>query len=88
MQIEITRKFGKQIEKCQDYSVRARLSKAIDNILKAEHLSEIKNIKKLKGHNNFYRLKIGDYRIGLVFRDNTVIFAAFDHRSDIYKYFP
>jgi len=60
MQIEITRKFGKQIEKCQDYSVRARLSKAIDNILKAERLAEIKNIKKLKGHNNFYRLKIGD----------------------------
>lgn len=88
MQIEFTKKFGKQIEKCKDYSIRARLTKSIDNMLKAERLTDIKNIKKIKGHNNFYRLKIGDYRIGLVFRDNTVIFAAFDHRSDIYKYFP
>lgn len=88
MQIEFTKKFGKQIEKCHDYSVRARLTKAINSISKAERLSEIKNIKKLKGHNHFYRLKIGDYRIGLVFKDKTVIFAAFDHRSDIYKYFP
>jgi len=61
MQIEITKKFGKQIEKCQDYSILAKLSKAIDDILKAGRFSEIKNIKKLKGHNDFYRLKIGDY---------------------------
>jgi mRNA interferase RelE/StbE len=88
MQIEITKKFGKQFEKCQDYTIRTRLSKTIDDILKARRFSEIKRIKKLKGHNNFYRLKIGDYRIGLVFKDNTVIFAAFEHRSNIYKYFP
>jgi mRNA interferase RelE/StbE len=88
MQIEFTKKFGKQIEKCLDNSIRARLLKVIDTILKAENLSDIKNIKKLKGHNNFYRLKIGDYRIGLVLEDNLVIFAAFDHRSNIYKYFP
>ncbi|MDP2236514.1 MAG: hypothetical protein Q8J88_08790 [Bacteroidales bacterium] len=88
MEIELTKKFGKQIEKCQDYSILVRLSKVIDGILKAGRFSEIKSIKKLKGHNNFYRLKIGDYRIGLVFKNNTVIFAAFDHRSNIYKYFP
>ncbi len=88
MQIEFTQKFGKQIEKCVDYTIRSRLSKKIDEILEAKHFSEIKNVKKLKGNNNFYRLRIGNYRIGFVLKDNTVILAAFDHRSNIYKYFP
>ncbi len=88
MQIEFTRKFGKQVEKCKDYAIRSRLNKTIDIILVAERFSDIRNIKKIKGQNTFYRLKIGDYRIGLIYKGNMVIFAAFDHRSDIYKYFP
>ena len=26
--------------------------------------------------------------IGIIIKEKTVVFAAFDHRSDIYKYFP
>lgn len=46
------------------------------------------NLKKLSGYKNSYRIGLGSYRIGIVIDDKTVIFAAFDHRSDIYKYFP
>ena len=88
MQIEITKKFGKQVVKCQDEKVRARLSAFIKTIAAAQNLSEIKNLKKLKGHKEFYRIRMGEYRIGIAFRDKKIILAAFDRRSDIYKYFP
>ena len=66
MQIEITRKFGKQVDKCNDKKMRKSLSAIIKSVIKAEDLSEIKNLKKLKGHKNIYRIRMGDYRIGIV----------------------
>lgn len=49
---------------------------------------EITNIKKLQGYENAYRLRVGDYRIGVIFDGETVIFQRVLHRKDIYRYFP
>jgi len=88
MQIEITRKFGKQVDRCKDRKIRKNLFLIINNIFKAKNHSEIKNLKKLKGHKNIYRIRMGDYRIGIVLKNDKIVLAAFDHRSEIYKYFP
>ncbi len=60
----------------------------INEVATAEKLSEINSLKKLKNHKTAYRIRIGDYRIGMVIIDKTAIFAAFAHRKDIYKRFP
>ena len=88
MQIEITQKFAKQVDKCNDGKIRKRLSEVIKNILISKKLTEIKNLKKLKGHHNIFRIRMGNYRIGIFYKNEKIILAAFDHRSDIYKYFP
>jgi mRNA interferase RelE/StbE len=88
MQIEITQKFGKQVDKCQNKKIRAALSKIIREIIQASNLNEIRNLIKLKGFKNFYRIRMGDYRIGVAIKNDKVVLAAFDHRSDIYTYFP
>ena len=88
MKIEITRKFQRQLDSCTDQSVRKKVAGIIENIVITESLSGISSLKKLKGYENCYRIRIGNYRLGLILRDNFIIFAAFDHRSDIYKYFP
>ena len=49
---------------------------------------EITNIKKLQGYENAYRLRVGDYRIGVIFDGETLIFQRVLHRKDIYRYFP
>ncbi len=49
---------------------------------------DIRNLKKLKGAEDYYRIRIGDYRIGLRFDGKTVIFVRVLHRKDIYRYFP
>jgi mRNA interferase RelE/StbE len=50
--------------------------------------SEIKNYKKLKGSFNTFRIKLGQYRIGIFIDNDTVEFVIILHRKDIYKYFP
>ena len=54
----------------------------------AQSLGEVKNIKSLTGYKNYFRIRIGDYQIGVYFKGNTVWLAAIAHRKDIYTYFP
>ena len=42
----------------------------------------------MKGVENRYRLRVGDYRIGLAADAATVEFVRILHRRDIYKFFP
>jgi len=88
MQIEITRKFQKQVEACDDKHIRLKVLRIIQEVIAFEQMQGFANLKKLSGYKNSYRIRLGSYRIGIVIDDKTVIFAAFDHRSDIYKYFP
>ncbi|MEH1829111.1 MAG: type II toxin-antitoxin system RelE/ParE family toxin [Nostoc sp.] len=45
------------------------------------------NLKKLQGYENAYRIRVGDYRIGIIFDGETVLFQRVLHRKDIYRYF-
>lgn len=44
--------------------------------------------KKLVGYADYYRIRIGDYRVGFTVDESTVIFMRVLHRREIYKYFP
>jgi mRNA interferase RelE/StbE len=88
MQVEITHKFHKQVKACNDKSIRLKILSIIEAVSASDNLQDFPNLKKLTGYKNCFRIRMGDYRIGIVVDSNRVIFAAFDHRSDIYKYFP
>lgn len=59
-----------------------------EEIPKLIGLTDIKNLKKLQGYENAYRIKVGDYRIGVIFQDGTITFCRVLHRKEIYRYFP
>jgi mRNA interferase RelE/StbE len=60
----------------------------ITEIQKDEKSSEIKNLKKHKCSKYYYRIRTGDYRIGLYIAKKEVEFIRFLHRKDVYKFFP
>ncbi|MEH2352947.1 type II toxin-antitoxin system RelE family toxin [Nostoc sp.] len=61
---------------------------AFEDIPQISNFEEITNIKKLQGYDDIYRIRIGDYRIGIIFDGETLIFQRVLHRKDIYRYFP
>lgn len=65
--------------------IKALVFEEIPNYLQFE---EIKNLKKLNVAEDAYRIRLGDYRIGLIFDDEVVTFVRVLHRKDIYRYFP
>lgn len=90
MEVAFKNSFLKGIKKLRDKSLKDDIFDAINAAEQAESLDDIPNIKKLKGYTVYYRIRTGDYRIGLKWDDDEKIlyFVNFNHRKDIYKTFP
>jgi mRNA interferase RelE/StbE len=88
MKIEFTRQFLKDLDKINQAAVKKDIRATIEEIEKANSLPDIRNIKKLTGHKIAYRIRCGDYRIGLIIENNIVEFVRLAHRKDIYNIFP
>lgn len=88
MKIEFLSKFNQDLNRIHLKSVRNSLLKVIELTQSAETLPEIPNLKRLQGFKSAYRIRIGDYRIGIFIAGNTIQFARVLNRKEIYKYFP
>ena len=45
-------------------------------------------VKPISGFRGYYRIKIGEYRIGFKRNKDTIEFMRVRNRKDIYRYFP
>jgi len=80
--------FHRDIKNITDKRLKTIIEQAVISVKTAKTPKEIPNLKKLKGHKISYRIKVGDYRIGVEIESDIVTFMAFGHRKDIYKIFP
>ena len=75
--------------KVKEKALFNKIESLIETIEKAEKVSEIKNVKKLTGFKNYYRIRIGDFRLGFEkINDITTRFITVVRRKDIYSIFP
>ncbi len=89
MIIEFDKSFEKSIVKIKNKSLFPRIEKIIIEFENAKSLTDLTNIKKLIGFKNYYRVRIGEYRLGFERIDEkTMRFILIAHRKDIYKLFP
>lgn len=89
MKIEFTKRFRKEFRKLSAIpNFATQVNKVVENVVNASEINEVKNIKKLVGFSNYYRIRIGDYRIGIKWDNECIIFSTIVHRKDIYKKFP
>ena len=71
----------------KDKKILLRIADCIENVRNAANIKEIKDIQKMKGSKSSFRIRIGDYRVGLVLEKNVFDFVRFLPRKDIYKFF-
>ena len=88
MKIIFTKAFSKDLKRLKNKVIKKRIVNAIEKIENANTLSNVTSIKKLQGSDNHYRIRIGDYRMGIKEKDDTLILMRFLHRKDIYRNFP
>ncbi|MEI6436870.1 MAG: type II toxin-antitoxin system RelE/ParE family toxin [Bacteroidota bacterium] len=88
MIVQIDKSFVKDAEKIKDQRLLNRIAICIDQIIDADSLDRINSVKKMKGETCYYRIRLGDFRVGLRVDGETVFFLRVLHRKEIYKYFP
>lgn len=88
MKVEFRKSFVKDLQRVRAQNLKKRVKQAIEQVEQAQALHQVEDVNKLPGAEGYYRIRIGDYRVGLVAKADTVVFVRFLHRKDVYRYFP
>ena len=88
MKVEFRRTFEKDLKKINDKSLLVKIKSTVNSVEDAASLDDVANLKKLKGNEGYFRIRIGDYRLGLFLEGETILFVCVIHRREFYRYFP
>ena len=88
MNTQFRESFTGDLRRIRDKGLLNRAKAVIETVEQAQSLREIPNLERLKGWSKYYRIRVGDYRVGLAVERDVVTFVRFLHRKDIYRYFP
>jgi mRNA interferase RelE/StbE len=89
MLVEFDKSFERSLNNVHDNIILKRLKRIIIQIENTQSLAQLRNFSKLTGYSNYYRIRIGVYRVGIELVNNQIIpCIIIAHRKDIYKIFP
>lgn len=88
MKTAFTSSFLRDVRKLPDDAIREQVRNAILVVETASDVRSVPNLKKLSGGGPYYRIRLGDHRIGLSIQDDMATFIRVLPRKDIYRYFP
>jgi mRNA interferase RelE/StbE len=88
MEVSYKRQFLKDLSKIPSV-YRGRIEDLVFKLIPKESAQDVlQRISKLKGKDHFFKIRVGEYRIGMYFENNAIEFKRVLHRKEIYRYFP
>lgn len=87
MIVRFNEKFDKDLSKLDNILITRIFSK-INLFKNSNNLTDIHWIRKLSWYENYYRLRIWDYRLWFSYNNWVIVLERFMHRKDIYNNFP
>ena len=88
MKVEFKAAFSKDLDALSDEKLGLRVRQIILKLEAAPVLTNFPNLEALKGHPGHFRIRVGNYRLGLRLLGDIVICVRFLHRREVYRYFP
>jgi len=86
MKILVDKSFERDAKKLPS-SAQKQLKKIIHKISTANSLSKI-DLSKMAGAKNAYRIRFGNYRMGIYLEGEKLVLSRVLDRKDIYRFFP
>ena len=81
--------FLRDLKKLKKHSTYPRIFVlAFETLPSAGTLSEISNVKPVRGHPHRFRIRVGDHRIGISVHGSEVELVRVLDRRDFYRHFP
>jgi mRNA interferase RelE/StbE len=89
MKILYTNSFSKDLDRIRHQAkIKKRLLELIDKIKQIGSLADLNDVRKIEGYQGYYRIRVGDYRLGIKVTENSIEMVRFLHRKEIYRRFP
>lgn len=88
MIVEYDKSFDKWLSKITDKALLGKIENIIIQLESAQSLDKVSNVKKLTGFKNYFRVQIGNHRLGFELKKSTILIIIIADRKDIYKRFP
>lgn len=89
MEVKYRRAFLKDLKRLRGTPVYQQIyDLAFTTLIEVDTLQEVPNIKALRGTSHRYRVRLGNYRVGLEVKSNEVEVMRVLHRREFYRYFP
>lgn len=89
MEVVYTKTFLKDLSKIQPPKRRKQIELFVFETLPVSiSLEEIGSAEKMSGFDDYYKIRFGDYRIGLLKIATGIELRRVLNRKEIYKYFP
>ncbi len=88
MIIQVNKKFLKDLAKIPPgdrQKIQAFVFEESDKITSIESAGIF---EKLKGYQTYFRIRFGNYRVGVSYENEVLTFQRVLHRKEIYRYFP
>ncbi|MBW4448961.1 MAG: type II toxin-antitoxin system RelE/ParE family toxin [Spirirestis rafaelensis WJT71-NPBG6] len=88
-QLEYTKRFLKELA-ALPVEIQSRVEPIVFQELESENPFDLGYLEKLKGYTDKYKIRVGNYRIGITVdqETKTLICQRIAHRKDIYRIFP
>ena len=88
MEIRYRTSFGRDTRRERNSDLRRRVERTIEQLQRAPSVASVPGLAAMQGYANHYRIRIGDYRLGIIVDGDTAILVRLLHRRDIYRHFP
>ena len=89
MKVESSSRFIRDIRRISAPALARRVNQKIAEIEAAASIRDVSNVRRLNTPSGIhYRVRIGDYRLGITVEGEVAVLVAFGPRDDIYRRFP
>ena len=80
--------FAKDLRSIRDKELLRKIAEVVEEVERAGALKDVNGLKKLRGGRDYFRIRVGEHRIGLAVSGAVVTFVRCLDRKEIYRYFP
>jgi len=88
MDVRYKKKFLKELSKLPKEYAQIIENFIFDELPNYSSLSETGKIEKMTGYRDYFKIRFGNYRVGIKKEDNYIVVVTVKHRKEIYKFFP
>ena len=88
MELDFQTSFTRDLRRIRSAEVHQRVLRKVGELEAAPTIGDVSGTTKLTADGRHYRIRIGDYRLGITIEGEVAVLVRFLHRREIYRAFP